>query len=78
MLMYKEIMSLIHTKLCFSSAPLAGFLGSRLTCRATVVMGGVLSAAGLVLSSFATSLEYLYVSLGILTGTQIHCLCFKQ
>ncbi|KAG7228497.1 hypothetical protein INR49_007670 [Caranx melampygus] len=53
------------TMLC---APLAGFLGSRLTCRATVILGGVLSAVGLVLSSFATSLQYLYVSLGILTG----------
>uniref|UniRef100_A0A3Q3MXY9 Solute carrier family 16 member 12a n=1 Tax=Mastacembelus armatus TaxID=205130 RepID=A0A3Q3MXY9_9TELE len=53
------------TMLC---APLGGFLGNRLSCRATVIIGGLLSAAGLVLSSYATSLEYLYIFLGILTG----------
>ncbi|AWP14545.1 putative monocarboxylate transporter 12-B-like [Scophthalmus maximus] len=53
------------TMLC---APLGGFLASRLSCRATVMLGGLLSAAGLVLSSFASSLEYLYAFLGILTG----------
>ncbi|XP_042358701.1 monocarboxylate transporter 12-B-like [Plectropomus leopardus] len=53
------------TMLC---APLGGFLGNRLSCRATVMLGGLLSSAGLVISSFASSLEYLYVSMGILTG----------
>ncbi|XP_034465627.1 monocarboxylate transporter 12-B-like isoform X1 [Hippoglossus hippoglossus] len=53
------------TMLC---APLGGFLGSRVSCRATVILGGLLSAAGFILSSFASSLEYLYTSLGILTG----------
>ncbi|XP_019943064.2 monocarboxylate transporter 12-B-like isoform X1 [Paralichthys olivaceus] len=53
------------TMLC---APLGGFLGSRLSCRATMILGGLLSAAGFVLSSFASSVEYLYTSLGILTG----------
>ncbi|XP_049456076.1 monocarboxylate transporter 12-B-like [Epinephelus fuscoguttatus] len=53
------------TMLC---APLGGFLGNHLSCRATVMVGGLLSSAGLVLSSFANSLEYLYISLGILTG----------
>lgn len=50
------------------SAPLGGFLGDRLSCRATVILGGLLSAAGLVLSSFASSLESLYIFLGVLTG----------
>uniref|UniRef100_A0A8D0CXV1 Solute carrier family 16 member 12 n=1 Tax=Sander lucioperca TaxID=283035 RepID=A0A8D0CXV1_SANLU len=53
------------TMLC---APLGGFLGDRLSCRATVILGGLLSSSGLVLSSFASSLEYLYISLGILPG----------
>ncbi|KAM6922912.1 monocarboxylate transporter 12-B-like isoform 1-T1 [Lycodopsis pacificus] len=53
------------TMLC---APLGGFLANRLSCRATVMLGGLLSSAGLVLSSFASSLEFLYVSLGIITG----------
>ncbi|KAA8583556.1 hypothetical protein FQN60_014764 [Etheostoma spectabile] len=53
------------TMLC---APLGGFLGNRLSCRATVILGGLLSTSGLILSSFASSLEYLYISLGILPG----------
>ncbi|XP_067466713.1 monocarboxylate transporter 12-B-like isoform X1 [Thunnus thynnus] len=53
------------TMLC---APLGGFLGSRLSIRTTVILGGVLASTGLVLSSFASSLEYLYGSMGIMTG----------
>ncbi|KAM3606555.1 uncharacterized protein V6R79_018617 [Siganus canaliculatus] len=53
------------TMLC---APLGGFLGNHLSCRATVFLGGLLSSAGLVLSSFASSLEHLYVSLGLVSG----------
>ncbi|KAF7220256.1 monocarboxylate transporter 12-B isoform X2 [Nothobranchius furzeri] len=56
------------TMLC---APLGGFLGNRLSCRVTVFLGGLLSSAGLVLSSFASSLEFLYISLGIITGSGI-------
>ncbi|XP_036449573.1 monocarboxylate transporter 12-B [Colossoma macropomum] len=53
------------TMLC---APLGSYIGNRLSCRAAVMVGGLLSSAGLILSSFATSLEYLYLSLGVLTG----------
>ncbi|XP_062286692.1 monocarboxylate transporter 12-B-like [Scomber scombrus] len=53
------------TMLC---APLGGFLGTRLSIRATMIIGGLLSSTGLVLSSFATSLEYLYASMGVMTG----------
>ncbi|KAL4641007.1 monocarboxylate transporter 12 [Arapaima gigas] len=60
------------TMLC---APLGSFIGSQLSCRITVILGGSLAAAGLVLSSFATSLEYLYLSMGILTGAGF-ALCY--
>ena len=50
------------------AAPLGSFIGNRLSCRVTVVLGGLLSSAGLILSSFANSLEYLYLTLGVLTG----------
>ncbi|XP_041646040.1 monocarboxylate transporter 12-B-like [Cheilinus undulatus] len=53
------------TMLC---APLGSFLGNRLSCRATVILGGLLSSTGLVLSSFASSVEHLYITMGILTG----------
>ncbi|XP_056627120.1 monocarboxylate transporter 12-B [Triplophysa dalaica] len=53
------------TMLC---APLGSLIGNRLSCRVAVILGGFLASIGLVLSSFATSLEYLYLSLGVLTG----------
>uniref|UniRef100_A0A3B1K148 Solute carrier family 16 member 12 n=1 Tax=Astyanax mexicanus TaxID=7994 RepID=A0A3B1K148_ASTMX len=53
------------TMLC---APLGSYIGNRFSCRVAVMVGGLLSSLGLILSSFASSLEYLYLSLGILTG----------
>ncbi|XP_076599413.1 monocarboxylate transporter 12-B-like isoform X2 [Chaetodon auriga] len=53
------------TMLC---APLGGLLGNHLSCRATVILGGLLSSAGLILSSFSSCLEHLYICLGFLTG----------
>ncbi|XP_051936545.1 monocarboxylate transporter 12-B-like isoform X1 [Hippocampus zosterae] len=53
------------TMLC---APLGGFLSNRLSCRATIMLGGLLSSVGLVISCFASNVEHLYVSMGILTG----------
>ncbi|XP_054654828.1 monocarboxylate transporter 12-B-like [Dunckerocampus dactyliophorus] len=49
-------------------APLGSFLVRRLSCRTTVMLGGFLSSVGLVLSCFASSLEHLYASLGVLSG----------
>nr|XP_057914578.1 monocarboxylate transporter 12-like isoform X2 [Doryrhamphus excisus]XP_057914579.1 monocarboxylate transporter 12-like isoform X2 [Doryrhamphus excisus] len=49
-------------------APLGSFLAKRLSCRVTVMLGGFLSSVGLILSCFATSLEHLYVTLGVLSG----------
>ncbi|XP_029691695.1 monocarboxylate transporter 12-B isoform X2 [Takifugu rubripes] len=56
------------TMLC---APLGGFLGNWLSCRVTIILGGLLSSAGLILSSFASSLEQLYFCTGVLTGSGI-------
>ncbi|XP_072545001.1 monocarboxylate transporter 12-B [Salminus brasiliensis] len=60
------------TMLC---APLGSYIGNRLSCRVAVMVGGLLSSVGLILSSFASSLEYLYLSLGILTGVGF-ALCY--
>lgn len=50
------------------SAPLSGFLGNWLSCRVTIILGGILSSAGLILSSCASSLEQLYICTGVLAG----------
>jgi len=46
----------------------AGMLAERFSCRACVITGGVIMLLGCVISAFATSLFYLYISFGIITG----------
>uniref|UniRef100_A0A3P9KHG5 Major facilitator superfamily (MFS) profile domain-containing protein n=1 Tax=Oryzias latipes TaxID=8090 RepID=A0A3P9KHG5_ORYLA len=53
------------TMLC---APVGSLVGNRWSCRVAVMLGGVLSSCGLLLSSFSTSLELLYLTMGVLTG----------
>lgn len=53
------------TMLC---APLGSLVGNRWSCRVAVMLGGLLSSCGLLLSSFASSLELLYLTMGVLTG----------
>ncbi|XP_028331721.1 monocarboxylate transporter 12-B-like isoform X2 [Gouania willdenowi] len=53
------------TMLC---APLGSLLMSRWSCRLSVIVGGLLSSCGLLISSLSSSLELLYFSMGILTG----------
>ncbi|XP_072228974.1 monocarboxylate transporter 12-B-like [Leuresthes tenuis] len=53
------------TMLC---APVGSLVGNRWSCRLAVMLGGLLSSCGLLLSSFSTSLVQLYVSMGVLTG----------
>uniref|UniRef100_A0A4W4H0Q0 Solute carrier family 16 member 12a n=1 Tax=Electrophorus electricus TaxID=8005 RepID=A0A4W4H0Q0_ELEEL len=53
------------TMLC---APLGSYVGKRWSSRVSVMAGGLVASLGLILSSFATRLEHLYLSLGILTG----------
>ncbi|XP_066478023.1 monocarboxylate transporter 12 [Tiliqua scincoides] len=53
------------TMLC---APLGSFISNHVSCQVGIMLGGLLASSGLILSSFATSLEHLYLSLGVLTG----------
>ncbi|XP_037535998.1 monocarboxylate transporter 12-B-like [Nematolebias whitei] len=53
------------TMLC---APVGSLVGNRLSCRVAVMLGGVLASCGLLISSFSSSLQLLYFSMGILTG----------
>ncbi|XP_026142022.1 monocarboxylate transporter 12-B [Carassius auratus] len=53
------------TMLC---APLGSYIGNRLSSRVAIMFGGLLSTAGLLLSSLATSVEFLYLTMGVLTG----------
>ncbi|XP_072883506.1 monocarboxylate transporter 12-like isoform X3 [Hemitrygon akajei] len=49
-------------------APIGSIISNRYSTRVAVILGGILATLGLILSSFATCLEYLYLSLGVLTG----------
>lgn len=53
------------TMLC---APLGSVVSNHLSCQVGIMLGGLLASTGLILSSFATSLKHLYLTLGVLTG----------
>ncbi|XP_053270283.1 monocarboxylate transporter 12-B [Pleuronectes platessa] len=53
-------------------APVGSLIGTRWSCRGTVMLGGLISSCGLLLSSFTSSLELLYVFMGVLTGQHVH------
>ncbi|XP_041373548.1 monocarboxylate transporter 13-like [Gigantopelta aegis] len=52
----------------FIAGPLSSFLISRLGCRVTMMLGGVTSTCGFVLSCFAPNITVLYFTFGIITG----------
>ncbi|CAG2251861.1 SLC16A14 [Mytilus edulis] len=48
--------------------PITGALTNRFGCRSVCILGALVATAGFVISYFATSVYFLYCSLGILTG----------
>ncbi|XP_046574733.1 monocarboxylate transporter 13-like [Haliotis rubra] len=52
----------------YAAGPLASVLTNKFGCRPIVMVGGALSAGGLMLSFFAPNIYYLYFSFGIMTG----------
>ena len=51
-----------------NTGPISGGLCDRFGCRMVAVTGAVISFIGLLISSFATSVTYLYFTYGILGG----------
>ncbi|XP_076855645.1 monocarboxylate transporter 6 [Brachyhypopomus gauderio] len=51
-----------------AGGPLCSVLVERFGCRATVMLGGVLSGMGMAASSFTTSIIGLYITAGVITG----------
>lgn len=49
-------------------APLGSVVSNHLSCQVGIMLGGLLASTGFILGSFATSLEHLYLTLGVLTG----------
>lgn len=64
---------------CACAAPFGSLIGNRWSCRVSVILGGLLSSCGLLLSSFSNSLEFLYFSMGIMMGQRESLWChFKH
>ncbi|XP_013408699.1 monocarboxylate transporter 12 [Lingula anatina] len=53
------------------SGPLASVIANQLSCRVSVMAGGVIAAAGCIISAYATSIQYLLVTYGFLIGLGI-------
>lgn len=58
----------IMTSVLHAGGPFCSVLVERLGCRATVMLGGVLSGVGMAASSFAQSIVELYITTGVITG----------
>ncbi|KAB5555657.1 hypothetical protein PHYPO_G00036620 [Pangasianodon hypophthalmus] len=58
----------IMTAVLHAGGPLCSMLVEHFGCRATVMMGGVLSGLGMAASSFTHSIIELYITAGIITG----------
>ncbi|GAA6214637.1 monocarboxylate transporter 6 [Lates japonicus] len=58
----------IMTSVLHAGGPFCSVLVERLGCRATVMLGGVLSGLGMAASSFTQSITQLYITAGVITG----------
>uniref|UniRef100_UPI003AAB4AD6 monocarboxylate transporter 6 n=1 Tax=Centroberyx gerrardi TaxID=166262 RepID=UPI003AAB4AD6 len=58
----------IMTSVLHAGGPFCSVLVERFGCRATVMLGGVLSGAGMAASSFTHSITQLYITAGVITG----------
>lgn len=62
------IVSSLSTGVCFLFGPVVAMLTNRYGCRVVVVIGSVVMSGGFILSIFAPNIQFLYFTLGILTG----------
>ncbi|XP_067675929.1 monocarboxylate transporter 13-like [Haliotis asinina] len=58
----------IPTGLLSLVAPVTGILTDKYGCRTVTLIGAVIASTGFVISSLATSIDYLYISYGVLVG----------
>ncbi|KAL7856862.1 hypothetical protein SRHO_G00157610 [Serrasalmus rhombeus] len=58
----------IMTAVLHAGGPLCSVLVERFGCRATVMLGGVLSGLGMAASAFTNSIIELYITAGLITG----------
>ncbi|XP_020773888.2 monocarboxylate transporter 6 [Boleophthalmus pectinirostris] len=58
----------IMTSVLHAGGPFCSVLVERLGCRATIMLGGVLSGVGMAASSFTQSIIELYITAGVITG----------
>ncbi|XP_072549868.1 monocarboxylate transporter 6 [Salminus brasiliensis] len=66
----------IMTAVLHAGGPVCSALVECYGCRATIMVGGILSGLGMVASSFAQTMVDLYIGAGIITGLGF-CLCFQ-
>ena len=58
----------ISNAVLHTMGPVAGLLNNRFGCRVTVILGAILCSIGLLITSFAKHLEFIYFSYGIVFG----------
>ncbi|XP_039990766.1 monocarboxylate transporter 4 [Xiphias gladius] len=60
--------SSILLAMLYGTGPLCSVLVNRYGCRPVMMVGGLFASLGMILASFATSIIYIYICTGIITG----------
>lgn len=55
------------------SGPLCSVLVNKFGCRPVMMVGGLFASLGMILASFATSILYIYICTGVITGKVTVC-----
>lgn len=71
-------MKLLVCLLTPPSAPLSTILSNRFGCRPVVMMGGFLIMLGNIASGFISSINEMYITIGIVSGTYQTILCMSS
>jgi len=65
---YASLIPSILVGITLGAGPIASSFVNKYGCRTVTIMGAIIAAGGLALSMFATSITYLFFSVGVCTG----------
>jgi len=65
---YASLIPSILVGITLGSGPIASSFVNKYGCRTVTILGAIIAAGGLALSMFATSITYLFFSVGVCTG----------
>merc|ERR1719350_453794 len=72
---YASLIPSILVGITLGAGPIASSFVNKYGCRTVTILGAIIAAGGLALSMFATSITYLFFSVGVCTGFGFGLIC---